>query len=742
MQARAPIGLLFVCLGLFQLASGNAPRVMEKMFDSTTVNFWWLTSNVVILMEPMGGTLRWYRSSTQGVTWEELQLTGDVSDDFAGWVFPCPSSPSKVLFFGTKSVWASDSAAQNLQRYPFEGRVRQVMFHPSNCASVLVLLHRSTPSGHVYKSLMFTADFGKNWSVMDPYVRDAMWHPQAGKAADVSPSSILVISYPSEEYANDEESITTTLYATSDYGRSKSELVKGALTLRATEEFIFTVQMEVRKGQLQSALLVAPTSDSDLAFVEAVGSNTPTGELGIAVTPANYRILDTGTGGVWLSLQEDEYGSRTSHLYHSFTGGLHYTREAWDLNHLEYWYPDFHVVKGLEGIYIANFASSADKDHDVFTMITFNNGGDWRFIFTRADSNIGCDGCRLHLHGRTSSVSRDRLFRYGPLYSTENAIGVIMATGNVGESLSDEKDEVKTFLSRDAGRSWEELKHINSSSIYEIGDHGGILVLADNDDPTDTVHYSLDEGLTWQQVHLPYEVSVENIRIEPSTTATTFLLHGTTRHKAVVVALDFREVQPRQCENMDYERWFPVADDNDPCFLGRVTEYKRRKRDAPCFNSEDLEHVVSVKNCECTSDDYECDDWYARGNDEQCTLYAPDKRVTAEQCMPGQYFYDSDGYVKIAGDTCVGGLTHERVWKMCPHNKSAHIPLIVALVLGGLLVFALVGAGIYHREKVTDAVSMLLSRNARPPAWREYQEVSTSLVDEDAAADEADNNML
>ena len=47
--------------------------------------------------------------------------------------------------------------------------------------------------------------------------------------------------------------------------------------------------------------------------------------------------------------------------------------------------------------------------------------------------------------------------RYAPLYSTKNSIGVIIGTGNVGNYLSNRKDEINTYLSRDAGLTWFEV---------------------------------------------------------------------------------------------------------------------------------------------------------------------------------------------------------------------------------------------------------------------------------------------
>ena len=68
------------------------------------------------------------------------------------------------------------------------------------------------------------------------------------------------------------------------------------------------------------------------------------------------------------------------------------------------------------------------------TKITFDKGGKWTNLKPPLSTNTGkefaCNPsddpkCSLHLHGVTDS--------WGPFYSSKNAIGLVMATGNVRE---------------------------------------------------------------------------------------------------------------------------------------------------------------------------------------------------------------------------------------------------------------------------------------------------------------------
>ena len=128
------------------------------------------------------------------------------------------------------------------------------------------------------------------------------------------------------------------------------------------------------------------------------------------------------------------------------------------------------------------------------TKISFNNGGTWQYVQAPSKDSRGksidcllSKGCSLHFHTVTSSDM------YGSFYSTEKAIGIIIATGNVGYHLSRQKGDVNTYLSRDGGREWMEL--MKGSFIYEIGDHGGILLMASDEQATNTLFYSWNEGI-------------------------------------------------------------------------------------------------------------------------------------------------------------------------------------------------------------------------------------------------------
>jgi hypothetical protein len=91
-----------------------------------------------------------------------------------------------------------------------------------------------------------------------------------------------------------------------------------------------------------------------------------------------------------------------------------------------------------------------------------------------------CGDCTLNFHAYTERKDkRDQ-------YSTDAASGFLFGVGSVGKYLSAYNGS-KTFLSRDAGQSWNEIA--DSPYMYEISDSGSVLVLANDAAPSETLRY-------------------------------------------------------------------------------------------------------------------------------------------------------------------------------------------------------------------------------------------------------------
>lgn len=93
----------------------------------------------------------------------------------------------------------------------------------------------------------------------------------------------------------------------------------------------------------------------------------------------------------------------------------------------------------------------------VHSLISFNAGGAWSTLkapeHDASGTPIHCpDGCSLHLHDMTFQD------HFVPFYSYDKAVGIIMAAGNVGQRLSYKPVESNTYLSRDGGLTWSEVR--------------------------------------------------------------------------------------------------------------------------------------------------------------------------------------------------------------------------------------------------------------------------------------------
>lgn len=90
---------------------------------------------------------------------------------------------------------------------------------------------------------------------------------------------------------------------------------------------------------------------------------------------------------------------------------------------------------------------------------------------------------------------------------------------------------VNTYLSRDAGRTWEEIA--KGAHIYEFGDSGGVIVMTKHGlhTATDTLLYSLDEGLNWEEERFTTgeAVDIYNIRVEPDNQGKKFVIQVGSR---------------------------------------------------------------------------------------------------------------------------------------------------------------------------------------------------------------------
>ena len=160
--------------------------------------------------------------------------------------------------------------------------------------------------------------------------------------------------------------------------------------------------------------------------------------------------------------------------------------------------------------------------------------------------------------------------------------------------------------------------------------------------------------------------------------ASNFIVYGnffnnkTNKLEGIVIPLDFSELHKRICIGSwepgalksDYEYWVPHWHNNTKCVLGKKTKYVRRKRNSLCFNGLEFDKKIILDYCKCTEEDYECDFGYYRSEEDNSCLPFEETLAPPEDC---EGFYTvSNGYRKIPGDYCMGGLKKENKVLPCP----------------------------------------------------------------------------
>lgn len=150
---------------------------------------------------------------------------------------------------------------------------------------------------------------------------------------------------------------------------------------------------------------------------------------------------------------------------------------------------EFKRVAGMTGVILINQVSNpkelgigSNVAKKIVTLFSLDNGASWEQIKPPShDSNgdVYCadksETCKLNLHLKSVAY-----------HSNSNAAGVVIAVGSVGKHLLPYND-CDTFLSRDSGVTWSEMR--KNAHIWAIGDHGGVIVLTNNEESTDAILY-------------------------------------------------------------------------------------------------------------------------------------------------------------------------------------------------------------------------------------------------------------
>ncbi len=698
-----------------------------------------------------------YKSDDEGRTWnnEMPKLGATLSTTRVISMIPSPIDPTRVFFLGNgKNHWSTTTEGRQYNVHN-DLPLHEVKLHPKDAKLVLASTMSKSchdgSRGSCYKQLYVSYDFGKSWTMKTNYIVQFDWaHNLLDHQAKGLPMNAIFFTEFKTKKGNQKFGSwdrDIDFFISKDMFESKPKLlVERGNRFLFTSKYMFIAQVH-RFHDNQVNLII--TRDGARSFHEA--------DLPFEMMQHSYTVLDTSEDTVFLHVNHAGEQSDWGNVYISNQFGLNYSLSLPHNRRAKNGKCDFEKMEGIEGHYLANYidhveplnafdesfgdmgvssisgrANKAPKSPTpnpmIKSVVTFDKGGVWSYLRPpRVDANgkpTTCQskGCMLHLHGITSE--------YGPFYTAENAVGLILATGNIGSQLSFRADEVNTYFSRDGGLVWHEIA--KGSHIYEYGDHGALIVMAKDMEATDTLYYTWNEGLTWNMFKFTNRpMEVVNIIIEPDAVSQRFVVYGARSdsnggYEGVLVHLDFSNLHMRSCKGLDnvgssdsdYEFWSPSDGRiGDQCFLGHKVQYTRRKRKSQCFNGVRIEKPKQIGDCACVDLDYECDFGYKRkiqgGACVRVEAVDPSALIP-KTCPLSGYYTVSDGYRRVAGDTCKGGVQHKLTQFPCGRWSSrasgaGWMVLILIILLVIMMVYVTQTQKSHYSPGFFDSIRSLIS---------------------------------
>ncbi|KAJ7780931.1 Oligoxyloglucan reducing end-specific cellobiohydrolase [Mycena metata] len=552
----------------------------------------------------------------------------------------------------------------------------------------------------------YSLDNGATWEFVEGYVVNCAWAVDTKLAADET--EILCESYRDK----------TGSQMLFQMGTNPLALVEGARYFKEQKQIFDEVVGFTKFSEfLVVAELLAESRALNLQ-VSLDGVHFAAGRFPPNMDPNahTYTVLDSSTASLFVHMTMSEAPHPYwGNILKSNSNGTYFSLSVEHVNRDARGYVDFEKMAGLDGIALINVVSNPDEAvitgrKVLQSRITYNDGGTWKPLDPPTHDSHGnrysCTStrCALHVHGYTE--------RFDPAasYSSSSVVGLLMAVGTVGESLVP-YDQSDTFLSRDGGFTWEEVH--KDAHLWKVGDSGSIIVIANDEQPTDHILFTTNEGIDWHE----YKFSKEKVRVRsivtvPADTSRRFLLlaHPTRTSSHVAVFIDFTALTSRQCvtnvqdpNDDDFELWSPSSERAQRCLFGRQTFYHRRIREAECYVGKLTKGELPLeKNCTCVKADFECEFNYYKNDEDECVL-APGTSPLAPEatCEEDGFWYERTAYRKIAFSSCVDGERFDRGPKHpCQPSGGRGLSWIVIIVL---LCLATAGYWYYRADASTRA---------------------------------------
>jgi hypothetical protein len=579
-------------------------------FTDRVVDYIYFTDTDRVIVRTLDGKI--WRSDNDGFSWKELFSGHKVIS-----VYQNPHFDQRAFFIteGTTHFVTNDKASSFDEiRTPLGPLIYlpgTIMNFHNDDPDYLLYLGEQGCDGlgtSCHSEAFYSHDNGRSWASLGTYMRSCMWGRE-GTIDQTHRNSIFCEQY--REQSGNQLALfgnSVQFISSQNYFHDKRVLFDDIVGVT-----VFGKYMVVAASKNGGANLRLHISLDGVAFAAA---SFP---ASFDLSPEAFTIMESANS-MWIHVSTNTHrGSEYGTIFTSNSNGTYYVSSLENANRNEMGIVDFEKMQGIEGVAIANVVSNPGQANKgdpkkLVTRKTADAGGHWSKLDAPSKDSKGLpyncqkdDDCSLQLHCYSERQnSRD-------LFSLSSAVGLMVGVGNVGSSLTPYRDG-DMFLTRDAGKTWFEIE--KGAHLWEFADQGALLILVDNEQPTNVVKYTTNEGLTWNTFEFAKrseKVIIEDIITQPDGTSQKYVLFGLKNGKSIAYHIDFSSLHPTKCKldldrpnDDDFELWSPEDTRGETCLFGRETQYYRRIREADCYIGEKLVQPREVvRNCSCTEEDYE-----------------------------------------------------------------------------------------------------------------------------------------
>ncbi|EGC40195.1 hypothetical protein DICPUDRAFT_146910 [Dictyostelium purpureum] len=194
--------------------------------------------------------------------------------------------------------------------------------------------------------------------------------------------------------------------------------------------------------------------------------------------------------------------------------------------------------------------------------------------------------------------------------------------------------------------------------IISVGGFGSCIVISHHDGNQRKLSYTFDQGKTLNSIEMDND-NIEIVSIFNSDfNSCKFLVNDETDS---TYSIDLTPVLPEVCKE-DQLNYFSSS-----CSLGKMTQYYTVKNGEGCYL--DKSPILSTTSCECSYEDFKCEDNYELEYDQNTINDLTGTNKTNSQykfgctpksnkksCKDGEWYFETKGYKLIQGTQCEGGL--------------------------------------------------------------------------------------